>query len=633
MADDFIIVGTAGHVDHGKTVLVRALTGVDTDRLREEKERGISIELGFAPLTLPSGRTLGLVDVPGHERFIRQMLAGAGGMDLVMWVVAADEGVMPQTREHLDIINLLRVKRGVLVLTKVDLVDGDWLDLVEEEVREAVAGTVLEHAPLVRVSAVTGQGIDDLREILDREAAATPPKEAGGLARLPVDRVFKVAGFGTVVTGTLWSGRLKVGQNVALMPQGLITRVRGLQVHGRGVEEGVAGQRVAVNLAGVEVGQLERGCVVTEPGAFAPTTRLDAELYLLPTARALAHRTRVRLYLGTAEAFGRVLLLDRDEMAPGETAFVQLVLEETVVAARGDRFVLRSYSPMTTIGGGEVVEARVRRHKRYRPEVLASLAVRRQGDPAALVRETLAAAAAPVSWPELAERAGIQEPDLRELLPQLVAAGQAEVLEAEGTRLAVAADLMRQWEARLRQALADYHRQYPLRPGLPRESLRSRLFSRLEGRQFLACLSHWEREGRIKTDGAFVFLADFSPRPAPEEEPWLAGVREAYRAGWQQPPDWHEVTVGLPAEKAEELLAYLVRQGDLVKVAEDLYFHREAVEAAQEQIAAYIRQHGGILLGEARDLLASSRKYILPLLEYFDRIKFTKRVGDKRILY
>lgn len=633
MADDFIIVGTAGHVDHGKTVLVRALTGVDTDRLREEKARGISIELGFAPLALPSGRLLGLVDVPGHERFIRQMLAGAAGMDLVMLVVAADEGVMPQTREHLDIINLLRVKRGVLVITKVDLVDGDWLDLVAEEVREAVAGTVLAEAPLVRVSAVTGEGIGELRQVLDREAAATPPKEASGQARLPVDRVFKVAGFGTVVTGTLWAGRLKVGQNVALMPQGLIARVRGLQVHGHSVEEGMAGQRVAVNLAGVEVGQLERGCVVTEPGAFAPTTRLDAELYLLSVTRPLAHRARVRFHLGTAEALGRVLLLDREELAPGETAWVQLILEAPVVAVRGDRFVLRSYSPMTTIGGGEVVEARVRRHKRYRPEVLASLAARRQGDPAALVRETLAAAAVPVSWAELAGRAGIPEPDLRELLPQLVSAGQAEVLEAEGTRLAVAADLMRQWEARLRQAMADYHRQYPMRPGLPRESLRSRLFSRLDGRQFLALLDHWEKQGLIKTDGAFVSQADFSPRPAPEQEPWLARVQEAYRAGWQQPPDWREVTAGLPLDEAEELLAYLVRRGNLIKVAEDLYFHRQAVDAARERIADHIRQHGGILLGEARDLLGSSRKYILPLLEYFDRNKVTKRIGDKRVLY
>lgn len=633
MADDFIIVGTAGHVDHGKTVLVRALTGVDTDRLREEKERGISIELGFAPLVLPSGRTLGLVDVPGHERFIRQMLAGAGGMDLVMLVVAADEGVMPQTREHLDIINLLRVKRGVLVITKVDLVDEDWLDLVEEEVREAVAGTVLEDAPIVRVSAITGEGIDDLRRVLDREAAATPPKEASGLARLPVDRVFKVAGFGTVVTGTLWSGRLKVGQSVAILPQGLTSRVRGLQVHGHSVEEAVAGQRVAVNLAGVEAGELERGSVVAEPGAFAPTTRLDAELYLLPQARALAHRTRVRFYLGTAEAFGRVLLLDREELAPGETAFAQLILEAPVVAARGDRFVLRSYSPMATIGGGEVVEALARRHKRYRAEVLASLHVRRRGDPAALVRETLVAAGAPVPWQELAGRTGLKASDLQELLPQLVASGQAEVLEAEGARLVVAADLVRQWETRLRQALADYHQQYPLRPGLPRESLRSRLFPRLDGRQFLALMGYWEKKGLIKTDGAFVSLADFSPRPAPEEEQWLAGMQEAYRAGWQQPPDWREVTAGLPPDVAEELLAYLVRQGDLIKVAEDLYFHREAVEAARKQISDYIRQHGSILLGEARDLLGSSRKYILPLLEYFDRIKVTKRIGDKRVLY
>ena len=339
---DYIIVGTAGHVDHGKTQLVKALTGFYTDRLKEEKERGISIELGFAPVELADGQRIGLVDVPGHEKFIKQMLAGVGGMDLVMLVVAADEGVMPQTQEHLDIIDLLQVKKGLVVVTKADLVEADWLELVQEEIRDVLAGTVLENAPMCAVSAVSGAGIPELKAELQKLAAETPPKTLTGKARLPIDRVFSISGFGTVVTGTLWSGRIKLGDSLQIVPEELTTRARSLQVHGKAVEEALAGQRTAINLANVEVGELSRGSVVITPGTLHPSRLIDVELKLLKQAKEILNRTRVRFHVGTSEALGRVILLDRDSLRPGETAFAQLQLEEVVVSAKGDHFVIRS---------------------------------------------------------------------------------------------------------------------------------------------------------------------------------------------------------------------------------------------------------------------------------------------------
>ena len=354
--DSFIIIGTAGHVDHGKTWLVKALTGVDTDRLKEEKERGISIELGFAPLRLPGGIHAGVVDVPGHERFVKNMLAGAGGIDMVLFVVAADEGVMPQTREHLDILELLRVQKGVVALTKVDLVDEEWLLLVEEDVRELLKPTHFRHAPIVPVSSVTGAGLKELLDALAGVAAEVNPKPRTGEARLPIDRVFTITGFGTVLTGTLFSGTMHTGDALEIMPSGLKGRVRSLQVHGQKVEEAGAGQRVAVNLTGVEVGQVKRGDVLVTPGAFPAVRRVAAALHLLERApHPLKNYQRIRFHLGTKEALGRVRLLDRDELRPGDDAVVQIELEEAVVAAVHDRYVIRQYSPVTTIGGGEVI--------------------------------------------------------------------------------------------------------------------------------------------------------------------------------------------------------------------------------------------------------------------------------------
>src|SRR5665647_2999474 len=395
MTTAHIILGTAGHIDHGKSAMVKALTGVDPDSLKEEKLRGITIELGFADLTLPSGQHLGIVDVPGHERFVRHMVAGASGMDLVALVIAADEGVMPQTREHLEICQLLRVKQGLVVLTKVDLVETDWLELVEEEVREALKGTFLDGAPIVGFSAVTGVGKENLLATLATLAAEVPPKPVTGIFRLPIDRVFTIKGFGTVVTGTAISGRVKVAEAVAIYPPGFKAKVRGLQVHGQAVEEALAGNRTAVNLQGVEKEELERGMVVAPPGALIKSRRLDAYLEILPSApRALKHRQAVRLHTGTSERVAMPLILDADEMAPGSSGYVQFFLREPLALKPGDRIVIRSFSPAFTWGGGLVLHVNPTRHKRRHPEVLARFKILEQGSPEDILRLYLSEAGA-----------------------------------------------------------------------------------------------------------------------------------------------------------------------------------------------------------------------------------------------
>ncbi|OIQ11349.1 selenocysteine-specific translation elongation factor [Neomoorella thermoacetica] len=630
---DYIVVGTAGHVDHGKTVLVKALTGVDTDRLKEEKERGISIELGFAPLTLPSGRQLGLVDVPGHERFIRQMLAGVGGMDLVMLVVAADEGVMPQTREHLAIIDLLQIKKGIIVITKIDLVEADWLELVREEVRQAVKGTVLEDAPLVEVSALTGEGIAELREQLDALAAVTPPRPAAGRVRLPIDRVFSVTGFGTVVTGTLWSGTIKVGDELEVQPEGLKTRARNLQVHGRTVKEARAGQRVAVNLAGIETEAVHRGSSLLTPGFLTPTYRLDASFKLLNGARPLANRDRVHFYLGTSEALGRVVLLDRDELNGGEEALIQLLMEKPVVASREDRFILRSYSPMETIGGGIIIDPVPPKHRRFQPEVLVSLQRRLEGSPEKILAQIIQEHREGLDWQEAATRASLSLEETRKLLQSMAAAGQVTLLRVENDLYAISTERYQAWWQAVTRALEEFHSRYPLRPGLAREELRSRYFSRLPARVYQALLEEWSREGRLQLAANTVALAGFTPSFSETQKKLLKDLEDKYRVSRWQPPSFKEVagSFNLDPSELEELLHYLVREGVLVKINDEFYWHRQALGEAREVIKN-LASTGPFGLAEARDTLGSSRKYVLPLLEYLDQVKFTRRVGDKRVV-
>lgn len=631
----YCVVGTAGHVDHGKTALIKALTGIDTDRLKEEKERGISIELGFAYLDLPSGIRVGIVDVPGHERFIRNMLAGVGGIDLVLLVVAADEGVMPQTREHLDIINLLGIQRGIVVITKTDLVDEQWLELVKEDIANHLQGTSLAEAPVVAVSSVTGEGLKELVATLDRMLQEVSPRDTAGPARLPIDRVFSVTGFGTVLTGTLLSGRVRVGDVVEVMPRRLVARVRSLQVHGQKVKEAYAGQRVAVNVPGIETQQVRRGDVLITPGSLPVTRRLDVRLTLLSGAdKPLKNRARIRFYLGAAEIMARAILLDAEELPPGTSAYAQILLEEETVAARGDAFVIRSYSPMRTIGGGRVLNPDAPRHKRFNASVLASLATLEQGSPLQLLEEYLTRAGHPVSVDEIAQGMGWHPDRVREVTGELAGSGRARALTVDGKEYWVAGNVWVDWCDRLRDVIARYHREYPLREGYPREELRSRYFGNLNAKTFNAVLVLFAGEGVVDLKGNAVALPGFRTEPTPEQKLAMDKVLAAYRAGGLQPPSWEEVIrrCGLEENLAAEMQSFILRSGLLVKVDDELLFHPESIERAKVLLKELLARRKEITVGEAREIWQTSRKYAVPLLEFFDRQRVTRRVGDKRVL-
>ncbi len=615
-------VGTAGHVDHGKSALVRALTGIDPDRLQEEKDRGMTIDLGFAWLRLPSGREISIVDVPGHERFIKNMLAGVGGIDLALLVVAADEGVMPQTREHLAILDLLRVKRGLVALTKSDLVEPEWLEMVEEDVRSALRGTVLADAPIVTVSSVTGSGLPELLAELDRLLAETPPKQNMGRPRLPVDRVFTITGFGTVVTGTLVDGHLRVGQEVEVLPRGLRSRVRGLQTHKQKVEEAEPGSRVAANLTALATTDLQRGDVVTIPRAFRPTQAFDAHLRMIPGApHPLPHGTTVTVHVGAAETMARVSLLDAEELAPGAQGWGQFRTAGPVVVAKGDLFVFRS--PDTTLGGGEVVEPHARRHRRFQPSIIAGLETLERGSPDEMVLSSLAVG--PVETKAAAQKSGLPTEQFRAALGALSADGRVVQL-GDYWLTAPAWSTLRQ---RVVRALEEYHRQYPFRQGMPREELRSRLG--LPARPHLAALQKLAEEREIVEADATVRLAGHQVRFTPEQQAKVARLKQALAANPYAPPSRSELEGQLGLDP--EAVTALLQQGELVRVGEDMVFLVPAYEEMVRRIKQYIAAHGKMTVAEVRDLFGTSRKYALAITAYLDEQHITRRVGDERVLY
>jgi selenocysteine-specific elongation factor len=630
-----IILGTAGHIDHGKSALVKALTGVDPDRLKEEKLRGITIELGFAELELPSGQHLGIVDVPGHERFVRHMVAGASGMDLVALVIAADEGVMPQTREHLEICELLRVKQGLVVLTKVDLVEPDWLELVEEEVREALKGTFLDGAPIVSFSAVTGFGKDNLLVTLAELAAQVPPKPVTGIFRLPIDRVFTIKGFGTVVTGTAISGRVKVAESVVIYPPGFKAKVRGLQVHGQAVEQAQAGNRTAVNLQGLEKEELERGMVVAPPGALIKSRRLDAFLEILPSApRPLKHRQAVRLHTGTSERVAMPLILDADEMAPGSSGYVQFFLREPLALKPGDRLVIRSFSPAFTWGGGLVLHVNPTRHKRRNPEVLARFKVLEQGSSEDILRLYLAeAGAAGRSRAELTALLPWDPGELANRLNAMTRQGEVLYYDQENQRylLTVTAQEL---ERQSLQILADYHRKFPLKPGLSKEELRRQLPPAMEVRLFNYLLGGMAQKKQLVSEKDLVRLSTHKVTLAQDQEDVSRRLEELYRRGHFSPPTFKEATEAakIAPDKVKQLLQVLVNQGRLIRVKDDLYFHQAAIEALKAALIDFLKQNREITVNQFKDLTQTSRKFTIPLLEYFDSTRTTVRVGETRRL-
>ncbi|MCX5892086.1 MAG: selenocysteine-specific translation elongation factor, partial [Deltaproteobacteria bacterium] len=624
-----------GHIDHGKSSLIKALTGVDPDRLKEEKLRGITIELGFADLVLPNGRHLGIVDVPGHERFVRHMVAGATGMDLVALVIAADEGVMPQTREHLEICQLLQVKQGLVVLTKTDMVEEDWLELVEEEVREALKGTFLEDAPIRRFSSVTLAGKDELLATLAELAEQVPPKPFKGIFRLPIDRVFTIKGFGTVVTGTAISGRLKVGEAVAVYPPEFKARVRGLQVHGQAVEEALAGNRTAVNLQGLEKEEVQRGMVVAPPGALLPSRRLDAFLEILASApRPLKHRQAVRLHTGTSESIAMPLLLDADELAPGTSGFVQFFLREPLALKPGDRLVIRCISPAFTWGGGLALHVNPPRHRRRQKALLANLAILEKGAPEKILPVYLEeAGAGGRSRAELEALLPWDPGDLAALLASLAKQGQVMKYDPERERYLLTATA-RQLDQEIKGILSAYHRKNPLKPGLSKEELRRQLPPQLEVRLFNQLLNDLVLKKQIAVEKDLVRLAGHRVTLAVDQEEHVSRLAALYQRGQLSPPTLKEAAAALEVtpDKVKQLLTVLVNQGRLVKVKEDLYFHQEAIDQIKALLVDFLKKNKEITVVQFKDLTQTSRKFTIPPLEYFDTARTTVRVGETRRL-
>lgn len=622
------VVGTAGHVDHGKSTLVKALTGIDPDRLQEERDREMTIDLGFAWLQLPGGMTVSVVDVPGHERFIKNMLAGVGGIDAALLVIAADEGPMPQTAEHLAILDLLEVERGIVVLSKRDLVDDDWLELVTEETRERMAGTRLANAAMIPVSSITGAGLDALTSELATLLVSMPPRAHTGKPRLPIDRAFTVSGFGTVVTGTLMDGALEIGQEVEVLPSGLRTRVRGLQSHGRKVERGEPGARTAVNLSGVERDAIRRGDVLTVPGWLKPTNILDVRLRLVPDApQPLEQNDPVDVFIGAAESIGNITLLDTERLAPGDEAWVQIRLAQEIAATAGDRLILRQPSPSLTIGGGRVVDAHPRRHRRFRQDVIASLETKATGTP----RERLlqAVSGGPREVRDIADLLGLDLAEARELLNDSIVAGDVVVLGTE-TAGALAPNRVvstnEQFE-RIRDSiaatLASFHERQPLRRGMPREEVKSR--TQWGGRVFDASIQTLVQRGTVTDLGSLLALPNHSIQLSAAEQAAADTFIAALREQPHSPPSPDGFGIG------PDLLAALADTGAIVRLPDNVVFGVEQLAEIQHKTLGIIEEQGSITLAQFRDHFGSSRKYAQAVLEYFDQQRVTRRVGDVRV--
>jgi selenocysteine-specific elongation factor len=631
-----LIIGTAGHVDHGKTTLIRALTGIETDRLAEEKARGMTIDLGFAFLDLPGDPPVaaGIVDVPGHERFVKNMLSGTGGIDLALLVVAADEGPMPQTREHLDILTVLGIERGVVALTKIDRVDDELAEIAARTTRDALSGTPLRDAVIVPVSAVSGAGIPELLAALARAAATIPPRLESAPFRLPVDRVFSLHGVGTIATGTLLTGTLRTGDAIQVQPQNLTTRARTLQTHDQRIDAATPGMRVAVNLPGIDVSQIERGAVLAPPGAVVATTLFDARLMLLPDApRPLRHRERVRLHLGTGEVLARVLLLRGTAIDPGESGIpAQLQCEGLVAPARGERFVLRTYSPARAVGGGVVMDPQPpRRYRRGDETALARFVARAEtGNTMEIVYAALTARHADLTPDEIAISVGVELPAVDEALAELVEAGRAAALP-DGRYVSDVA--VRRLEETARRALSTYHRQNPLRKAMPREGLRAPLAKAAEVHDYAGVMIFLSARGVIVADAASVRLPEHEVTiPVGWQKP-SDEILAVYAGAALQPPSPDNFQAHYPRDiNVKSILNILTENGHLVRIGDDLFIHVDAYASVRAALVRLAETPDGITVGAVRDATGSSRKIILPLLEFLDAQRITQRVGEKRIL-
>jgi len=627
------VIGTAGHVDHGKSTLIAALTGIHPDRLKEEQQREMTIDLGFAWMELPNGEKVGIVDVPGHRDFIENMLAGVGGIDAAIFVVAADEGVMPQTREHLAILDLLQIDRGVIAVTKTDLVrDEDWLNLVEEDIHHVFSGSSLADAPLVRVSAKNRSGLDDLKQALADILKDTPRRANLGRPRLPVDRVFTIAGFGTVVTGTLLDGCLRVGEEIVILPTGLKGRVRGLQTHREKEEFAVPGSRTAVNISGVNVDQIRRGDVLAHPKQYAATKRVDAQFHMLADASGpLLHNSEVKMFIGAAEVLARVRLIGAEQLSPGEKGWLQLELRDPIVSVRGDRYILRRPSPGETLGGGQVLDANpIRRYKRFSTEVLERMSALAQGTPAeVLLQAVRTAGVAPLR--DVIKQARLSEEQLQEALDELLRAGQLIFIETADRRiskddLVAAVDYWTSLTVLAENEVRGFHQTYSLKKGMPREALKSRL--KVDQRVFVAALNKWIQEGRLVEVGPLVQMPEFQVTFKPQQKLLVDQLLAQFASAPFAPPSVKDCQVAV----GEDIYHALIELETLKQVSDDVVFRTQDFDKIVQQVVDALKNSGTITIALFRDRFNTSRKYALATLEYLDEIGITQREGDERRL-
>lgn len=627
-----IIIGTAGHIDHGKTALIKALTGTDTDRLKEEKQRGITIELGFTSFVLPDGTRAGIIDVPGHEKFVGNMVTGVIGMDLVLLLVAADEGIMPQTREHMAILQQLGVSRGILVLSKCDLVDQEWKELVKEDIRKELAGTCFEAFPVAEVSAVTGQGIPELVELIQKLTAQSRERETAGMFRLPVDRVFSVTGFGTVVTGTLISGTLRKGEDVVIYPSGRPGRVRGLQVYGQEVDTACAGQRTAVNLQGVEKKELRRGDVLAPPGSMEASGLLDVRLeHGSFSSRELPNRVRLHLSIGTDQLLCRAVLLNRDSLKPGESCYAQLLLERPLAVCRGDRFILRFYSPVETVGGGIVLDAHAVKRKRFRQEDIQELQKKEKGTPG----ETLELLAkkkgrAFLSSGEILKTGIMTQQELAEAAEELEAKGLLLRLSHKNEQYFLARQAQEELLARVLESLREFHRLHPYQRGIRKAELQTRIFRQEKPGSVDALLEIWEQQEVLRRQQEYISEFSFQiPRDKTFQKVRQKLCREFRKAGFDF-VRYSDITFGeTPRETADDIFQICLEEGLFVKLTDNLYTLTDIAEDAVDRLLPLLQVEGRITIIQARDLLGSSRKSIKPLFEYMDSQRITRKNGTE----
>ena len=636
-----IVLGTAGHVDHGKTSFVKALTGFETDRLKEEKKRGITIELGFAYLDLPCGHRIGIVDVPGHEKFVKTMVSGVSGIDILAFIIAADEGIMPQTIEHFEICRLMGVRQGMVIVTKMDMVEPDWLEMVNDEIEEFCADSFLEGASVIHVSSITGEGIDRVKKTIDDIVKKQDFSEAFGPFRLSVDRIFAMKGFGAVVTGTSLSGRTAIGQELQFYPSDRVARVRGIQIHSKTVEEVEAGHRTAINMQGVDVADIERGMVLAPPGTLEPSYMFDCQfMYLVSNSKPLKHRARVRVHFGTAEIIGRISLLDRDELLPGEETVVQILLEKTSIVWPGDRYVVRSYSPVATIGGGMIVgNVSPRKRKRLNEKDQAYNKTMFKALKDTTVEQKILfllqeSGEKGLTADDLGIRLGLFAKHLKKALNEPISTKKMVVVDS-ATQRYVVVEIADQIKEMLTAHLIQYHKINPLHLGIAKEELRSGLNRIIDPKVFNYCLNDMLRKNIVVQEGSVVRMADHQVALKADEESLRKELIDWYLEKGLSTPTIKQTMEKFddyPSKLVKEVIDLQQREGTLLKISESLYYAKSLIDPLTDSVVEYINKNGEIDAPAFKELTGLTRKFSIPILEYLDRIKVTMRIGDKRIL-